>query len=135
MRDGSIVFLPWTQDGRGRSEYHAELLISEVLKGRTVRTSMVVRIHYGLDAVSGGYMSNQFQSLNVRGVGTNYPKDVVEIFDTGIARVVSHRFQATFERTTFGFCGMWAEMACRIIPIFLVSPTRKISGPPPFGMN
>ena len=80
----SIVLVPHQTKNRGASwEHHVTLLISDVLKGRVSTNSMIVSIHYGLDPVVGGYSSNQFRYFNVRGLSTNYPKDVVEVFDTG----------------------------------------------------
>lgn len=84
IKESSMVLVPHDTKNQGASwEHHLELLISEVLKGQTSATSMVVSIHYGLDPVVGGYSSNQFRFMNLRGLRTNYPKDVVEVFDTG----------------------------------------------------
>ena len=84
IKDGSIVLVPHQTKNAGASwEHHVELLISEVLKGRVSTNSMTVSIHYGLDPVVGGYSSNQFRYFNVRGLSTNYPKNAVEVFDTG----------------------------------------------------
>lgn len=84
VKPGSVVLVPHATKNQGASwEHHVELLISEVLKGQTAATSMVVSIHYGLDPVTGGYTSNQFRMLNARHGRTNYPSDVIEVFDTG----------------------------------------------------
>ena len=84
IKPGSIVLVPHETKNQGASwEHHADLLIDEVLKGQMSATSMVVSIHYGLDPAIGGYSSNQFGFFDVRRRGTNYPKDVIEIFDTG----------------------------------------------------
>ena len=88
VKPGSIVLVPHETKDQGASrEHHAELLIDEVLKGQTSTTSMVVSIHYGLDPVVGGYTSNRFGMLDARSTRTNYPKDVIEIFDTGSSSV------------------------------------------------
>jgi hypothetical protein len=59
------------------------LLISEVLKGTSSVPSMTISINYGLDPVIGGFISNRFGSINIRRGQTNYPKDIIEIIDTG----------------------------------------------------
>jgi hypothetical protein len=84
VKPGSVVLVPHDNKNRGAGwEHHVELLIDEVLKGQTSATSMVVSVHYGLDPVIGGYTSNQFRMLNAAHGRTNYPKDAIEIFDTG----------------------------------------------------
>lgn len=83
IKKGSIVLVPHQTKNEGASwEHHVELQISEVLKGQISSNSIIVSIHYGLDPAVGGYNSNQFGFFNVRGSRTNYPSDVVEIFDT-----------------------------------------------------
>ena len=65
-------------------EHHAVLLISEVLKGNTSITSMPIAIHYGLEPAVGGVVSNQAGLfMDARMGSTNYPKDVIEILDSG----------------------------------------------------
>jgi hypothetical protein len=63
------------------------LLISEVLKGQTSETSLVVRIEGELRPLVGGYYNWNGLTIDHRGRrGTNYPKDFVEIAYTGTER-------------------------------------------------
>ena len=71
----SIVRVP---HGNGGWEHHVELLISEVLKGHTSETSMVVSIHYGLSPVVGGYLGD----IDLRRFLTNYPTNAVLVAAT-----------------------------------------------------
>jgi hypothetical protein len=72
----SIVRVPHGNSALGTSqEHHVELLISEVLKGQTSATSMVVSIHYGLSPV----VSGRFEDLDLRRFMTNYPEDAVVV--------------------------------------------------------
>jgi len=77
VRDGSIVFLP-RKVSEGW-EHHAELLISEVLKGHAPSNAMVVSIHYGLQPVVKGWGTVTDGRVGI----TNYPKGVVEVTDWG----------------------------------------------------
>jgi hypothetical protein len=80
MRPGSLVFVAHTNRWHDPPicENHLELLVSEVLKGQLLATSVVISVKFGYVLV-GGQSSDPF--WGPRYVGTNYPKDVVEIFD------------------------------------------------------
>jgi len=81
LQDGSVVFVPHTSSpGDGASwDHHAELLISEVLKGRTTSNSIVVSIHYGLQPEISGWGTITDPRVGI----TNYLKGAVEVVDWG----------------------------------------------------
>ena len=84
IKADSIVFIPHKIKDGGKSwEYHADLLIDEILKGQMSASSIAVCIHYGLDPLIGGHAEHQDISFDYRFGRKNYPKDVIEIFDTG----------------------------------------------------
>ena len=73
-----------TRPGSGLSwEHHGVLIITEVLKGRMVEKEIPVIIHYGLDPVVGGEVETEHLTIHQRSLQPDYPKDVIEIFDTG----------------------------------------------------
>jgi hypothetical protein len=81
IQDGSVFFIPHTPPPSGGAswDHHAELLISEVLKGHTTSNSIVVSIHYGLQPEVSGWGS----ITDARVGTTNYPKGAVEVIDWG----------------------------------------------------
>jgi hypothetical protein len=84
INPGSIVFVP--HDGKNGSaswEHHAELLISEVLKGQAPSNSMIVSIHYGLDPDNGR------SRINVPWPGGGSTNEAIEILDTGSTKQAS----------------------------------------------
>ena len=81
VKPGSIVEIP--HPSADSWEFHCELLISEVLKGTNSTPSMMININYGLTPITGGYISNEHGLYDFRRGLTNYPRDIVEIFDTG----------------------------------------------------
>jgi hypothetical protein len=73
--------------GRGLPEHHLELQVSEFISGTNITRTIPVCVTWGLTPVTGGYYSNRFQMLNVKWQHTNYPKDIIEVFDTGNSRL------------------------------------------------
>ena len=85
LKEGSIEYVPHDrkpQDGASW-EHHATLVVTQVLKGHCDTGEIPVVIHYGLDPVVGGYVKRDNFMLNTRGGRDDYPKDMIEIFDTG----------------------------------------------------
>ena len=87
----SIQYVPHkTGPGGGAStswKHHATLAISEVVKGKCEKTEIPVVIHYGLEPVVGGFMKRGSYMIDVRRGTKQYPKDKVEIFDTGSSAI------------------------------------------------
>ncbi len=85
LQRGSIIYFP--REGKpaeGRSwEHHATLVVKEVLKGDLKHPEMHIVIHYGLYPVVGGYVNRDGLTINLRGGRKDYPKDIIEILDTG----------------------------------------------------
>jgi hypothetical protein len=81
----SIRYVPHRrQPDRGASwEHHATLAVSEVLKGTCSQAQVPIIIHYGLDLKVGGYMLRDGFRRDARGGREDYPKDRIEIIDTG----------------------------------------------------
>lgn len=81
----SIQYVPHKKGpGEGASwEHHATLVISEIVKGKCEKTEIPVVIHYGLAPVVGGFVKRDSFMIDVRRGTKQYPKDKVEIFDTG----------------------------------------------------
>lgn len=80
----SIKYVPHNNPISGRSwEHHAVLSIAEVLKGDLKEKEIPIIIHYGLDPVVGGYWEYDGSMVNLRGDRQDYPKDIIEIIDTG----------------------------------------------------
>jgi hypothetical protein len=71
LKPGSIQYVA-KPEGRDGSEYHATLIVTEVLKGAVVDKEIPIIIHYGLTPIVG------------KGPA---PKDLIEIFDTGSSAV------------------------------------------------
>ena len=70
----------------GRSyEHHARLIITEVFKGDLKATTIPIIIHYGLTPVVGGYARRDGFTHDLRHGRDDYPKDIIEILDTGSA--------------------------------------------------
>jgi hypothetical protein len=85
IKEGSIEYVQ-NKDNQGNAttrEYHVTLVIKEVLKGQCNEKEIPIIIHYGLTPVVGGYEERDNFMINPRGGRTNYPKDIIEIFDTG----------------------------------------------------
>lgn len=86
MKEGSLALI---SRGTNYPEQRMELLISEVLKGETSATSLVVRIEGCLVPLVGGYYSNRQWGFTIDWRGssgaTNYPKDMVQIICTGFS--------------------------------------------------
>lgn len=82
---GSIRYVPHRrQPDRGASwEHHATLAVSEVLKGTCSQAQVPIIIHYGLDLKVGGYILRDGSRRDARGGREDYPKDKIEIIDTG----------------------------------------------------
>ncbi|MHC5056400.1 MAG: hypothetical protein ACYTKD_17015 [Planctomycetota bacterium] len=89
LKRDSIRYVPHQRKPHeGRSwEHHAVLIISEVLKGTLDEREIPIIIHYGLTPVVGGYVEREGFMINYRSLREDYPKDVIEIFDTGSSAV------------------------------------------------
>jgi len=85
IKDGSIKYVRHAnKPGEGNSyEHHGILVITEVLKGKTDKKEIPVIIHYGLTPVVGGYVERDGFMINLRGWRKDYPKNIIEIMDTG----------------------------------------------------
>ena len=85
LKEGSIEYVPHNKKpNEGASwEHHARLVITDVLKGSTNETEIPIIIHYGLTPVVGGYVKRDNFMLNHRGSSSDYPTNIVEVFDTG----------------------------------------------------
>ncbi|MDX9971739.1 MAG: hypothetical protein RBU21_01985 [FCB group bacterium] len=70
--------------GGGKSWHHtAVLCIAETIKGKTEKTEIPIIIHYGLDPRVGGYELRDGARHNRGGSRPGYPKELIEILDTG----------------------------------------------------
>ncbi len=71
-----LIYLP---------ENHLELQVTEFLKGTNHTRNIPVCITWGLTPVTGGYYRDSIHGVDWKGWtgNTNYPKDVIEVFDTG----------------------------------------------------
>ncbi len=86
LKVDSIVYVPHVKPpGGGASwEHRATLVVSEVLKGRLEEKELVITIHYGLDPLVGGVIEREGTiRYNLRFNRKDYPKDIIEILDTG----------------------------------------------------
>jgi hypothetical protein len=85
LKRDSIKYVPHQRKPHeGRSwEHHAILIVSEVLKGKLEEREIPIVIHYGLTPVVGGHVKRDGFMMNYRRFRKDYPKDVIEIFDTG----------------------------------------------------
>jgi hypothetical protein len=82
LKAGTITFVPNGQSG-SMGVHHAVLVITKVLKGKCNDKELPLAIHYGLTPVVGGYRHQNGSVIDRRGRYKNYPKDIIEIFDTG----------------------------------------------------
>ena len=84
LKRDSIKYVPHKRKPHeGRSwEHHAILIVSEVLKGTLDEREIPIIIHYGLTPVVGGYVKREGFMMDHRGTRKDYPKDVIEIFNT-----------------------------------------------------
>lgn len=64
-------------------EFHATLLVSQVIKGKLEEKETPIIIHYGLTPVVGGYIKTGNMMINLRRGRKDYPAHIVEILDTG----------------------------------------------------
>lgn len=84
LKEGTIQYVPHGKPQEGASwEFHAMLVITEVLKGKCSSAEIPIIIHYGLTPVVGGYVKRENLMINRRGGDKEYPKDIIEILDTG----------------------------------------------------
>ncbi len=85
----SIQYIPHTEkDGHIYSwEYHANLVITETLKGKSDNKEIPIIIHYGLTPLVGGYWIERSGKSKRGGIPDNYPKDIIEIFDEAMGGV------------------------------------------------
>ena len=86
IKKGSIEYVPHKKrnsDAGASWEYHVILSMTEVLKGQCEEKEIPIIIHYGLTPVVGGYEQRGSFTFNPRGGRTDYPEDIIEIFDTG----------------------------------------------------
>jgi hypothetical protein len=60
-------------------EYHATLLVSEVIKGQCGSNSIPIILPYGLEPIVGGYVNHDGLMMDIRQGNTNYPTNVVQI--------------------------------------------------------
>jgi hypothetical protein len=96
LKEGSIVFLPNERDPSvprawrdpSSAEYHwpggnhrLDLFVTKVLKGAVPTNPLSIYIVGGLQPVVGGYSSNGLGGPVVSFTYTNYPKDMVQLFD------------------------------------------------------
>jgi len=82
IREGSVEFVPKKDSPAALWEHHLVLIPSKVFKGTEFTNPIPVVISMGLLPVVGGYSSNYLGSVfDFRTTG--YPKDIVQIFDTG----------------------------------------------------
>ena len=86
LKQGSVEYVDHNE-GRpevaSSEEYHATLLVTEVLKGTFKEKQTLVVIDYGLTPVIGGFVHWRNSSQDWRGGRKEYPKDIIEILDTG----------------------------------------------------
>ena len=85
LKKGSIEYVPHKKKVyEGASwEHHATLIVTEVLKGKCNDKEIPIIIHYGLTPVVGGYAKRENFMIDYRAGRNDYPKDIIEIFDTG----------------------------------------------------
>lgn len=85
LKENSIQYIPHKSEPLGGNwwEYNATLVIAEIIKGKSETNEIPITIHYGLDPIVGGYVSNNVFMMNVRGNKKDYPTNLIQIFDTG----------------------------------------------------
>jgi len=83
--EGTIQYVPHQKaPNQGVSwEFHAVLAITEVLKGTCAENEIPIIIHYGLMPLVGGHFEQDNFKMDYRAGREDYPKDIIEIFDTG----------------------------------------------------
>jgi len=81
LKEGAIQYVPHKTPGT--MEHHATLVITEVLKGECEEKEIPIIVHFGLTPVVGGYMKRGKSVIDHRAGRDDYPKDIIEIFDTG----------------------------------------------------
>ena len=64
-------------------EFHATLIVSQVVKGKLKEKPVPIIIHYGLTPVVGGHLETRNTRIDLRRGRKDYPADIVEILDTG----------------------------------------------------
>jgi hypothetical protein len=87
IKEGTIEYIPHqNKQNEGESwEYHAKLVITEVLKGKCDEKEIPIIIHYGLTPVVGGYVKRDNRWISSRGEKTDYPEGTIKILDTADA--------------------------------------------------
>ncbi|OHE79876.1 MAG: hypothetical protein A2107_07950 [Verrucomicrobia bacterium GWF2_62_7] len=85
LKEGSIQYVPHNKRLNEGAiwEHHATLVITDVLKGKCDKKEIPIIIHYGLTPVVGGYVKRDNFMINYRVGKDEYPKDIIEVFDTG----------------------------------------------------
>ena len=85
LKADSIMYVPHKRDkNEGRSwEHHVVLAVTEVLKGKLDEKEIPLVIHYGLDPYIGGRCPKDGGKINIRAYQRDFPKDRIEILDTG----------------------------------------------------
>jgi hypothetical protein len=85
LKGGTIRYVPHKRKPHeGRSwEHHAVLVVTDVVKGKCDEKEIPIIIHYGLTPLVGGYLKRDSFMINRRAGRDDYPKDIIEIFDTG----------------------------------------------------
>jgi len=85
LKSDSIKYVPHQREkNEGRSwEHHAVLAVTEILKGRLDEKEIPIVIHYGLDPYIGGRCPKDGGKINIHASQKNFPKDRIEILDTG----------------------------------------------------
>ena len=85
LKPGTIQYVPHKKSshGGGSWEYHATLVIKDVLKGKCREKELPIIIHYGLTPRVGGHVNKGGVAIDSRGQKANSPKGIIEIIDTG----------------------------------------------------
>jgi hypothetical protein len=111
LKRDSIKYVPHKRrpNEGGSWEHHAVLVVAEVLKGSLKSKEIPIIIHYGLTPVVGGYVKRDGFMMDRRSLRKDYPKDVIEIFDTaslGVLRLTdADKDNLWFLRRRSGFAG------------------------------
>ncbi|HTV39291.1 MAG TPA: hypothetical protein VMF08_01840 [Candidatus Sulfotelmatobacter sp.] len=86
LKADSIVYIPH-ESPEGKSwDYRATFVITEFIKGKRTPNEIPIIIHYGLTPIVGGYLKRDDGFLfDARWEKTDYPTNVVQIFDTSDA--------------------------------------------------
>jgi hypothetical protein len=83
VKKGSIQYVRYEDASDGGWLYQVTLVITEVLKGKSEAKEITLILHYGLTPIVGGYEKREDRTIDLRSTRKDYPKDIVEIFDTG----------------------------------------------------